>query len=83
MKIIGAGTTILMVIGKQRIPLVTLQSAAQVKKTLLWTRGFDTAIEGASALLDYCNEQGLKPKGRVIGKKRCPELAGMKANYSK
>jgi hypothetical protein len=83
MRLIVTKTTVAVVVGKERIPLVTLQTPAEAMKALKWTRKHDTVIEGASALLDYCKGQGLKPKGRAIGKKRCLELAGLKANYSK
>lgn len=82
MRLIVTKHTVLAVIGKERIPLVTLESPAQAMKALKWTRKHDTVIEGASALLDYCKGKGLKPKGRAVGKKRCPELAGLKTNYT-
>jgi hypothetical protein len=83
MRLIVTKQTVMVVVGKERIPLVTLDSTTQAMKALKWTRKHDTVIEGASALLDYCKGKGLRPKGRAIGKKRCAELAGMKANYSK
>lgn len=82
MRLIVTKQTVFVIIGKERIPLVTLDSHTKACQALRWTRGKDSVIEGASALLDYCKGQGLKSKGRAIGKKRCPELAGIKANYS-
>jgi hypothetical protein len=82
MRLIVTKNTVLVVIGKERIPLVTLKSTTQAMKALKWTRKHDTVIEGASKLLDYCKGKGLKPKGRAIGKKRCLELAGLKTNYT-
>lgn len=81
MRIVAIQNTVAIVVGQKRIPLVTLESTQQTLHALRWTRKFETAIEGASALLDYCNGKGLKPKGRKIAKKHCPELAGLKANY--
>lgn len=82
MRLIVARNTVIVVIGKERIPIVTLDTTAQAMRALKWTRKHDTVIEGASALLDYCKGKGLRPKGRAIGKKRCPELAGLKTNYT-
>jgi hypothetical protein len=83
MRLVVTKNTVLVIIGKERIPLVTLDSTAQAMRALKWTRKHDTVIEGASKLLDYCKGKGLRPKGRAIGKKQCAGLAGMKANYSK
>lgn len=83
MRLIVTKNTVLVVIGKKRIPLVTLDSTAQAMRALKWTRKHDSVIGGASALLDYCRGKGLKPKGRAVAKKRCPELAGLRINYSK
>lgn len=82
MKLIVTKNTVSVVVGKERIPLVTLDSHAKACQALRWTRRKGDVIEGASALLDYCKGLGLKPKGRAIGKKRCTGLAGLKANYS-
>ena len=82
MRLIVARNTVLVVVGKERIPLVTLDTTAKAMKALRWTRKHDSVVAGASALLDYCKGQGLRPKGRAIGKKRCEELAGRKANYT-
>jgi len=82
MRLVVAKQTVLVVIGKERIPLVTLDTPTKAMKALKWTRKHDSVIGGASALLDYCKGKGLKPKGRAVGKKRCPELAGLKVNYT-
>lgn len=82
MRLVVTKHTVLVVIGKDRIPLVTLDSYAKACQALRWTRQKGDVIEGASTLLDYCKGQGLKPKGRAIGKKRCAGLSGQKANYS-
>jgi len=83
MRLIVAKNTVLVVVGKERIPLVTLDTTAQAMKALKWTRKHDSVITGASALLDYCKGKGLKPKGRAVGKKRCSGLAGLRINYTK
>lgn len=83
MRLIVTKNTVSVVIGKERIPLVTLGSTTEAMRALKWTRKHDSVIGGASALLDYCKGKGLRPKGRAIAKKRCPELAGLRNNYSK
>ena len=83
MRLVVTRNTVMVIIGKERIPLVTLDTTAQAMKALKWTRKHDTVIEGASALLDYCKGKGLRPKGRAIAKKRCPERAGQRINYAK
>jgi hypothetical protein len=82
MRLIVTRQTVMVVVGKERIPLVTLDTTAQAMKALKWTRKHDSVIEGASALLDYCKGKGLKPKGRAVAKKRCLELAGQRINYT-
>lgn len=81
MRLISVKNTVVVVVGKNRIPLVTLDSPQQAFRALRWTRRFETAVEGASALLTYCRGKGLKPKGRVIAEKRCSELAGLRTDY--
>jgi len=81
MRLIATKNTVILATERERIHLVTLQSPEQAMRALKWTRKYGTAAEGAGALLNYCKDKGLKPKGRAITKKRCTELAGMKANY--
>lgn len=83
MRLIVVRQTVIVVVGKERIPLVTLDTTGQAMRALKWTRKHDTVIGGASALLDYCKGKGLRPKGRAIAKKRCLELAGKRINYTK
>ena len=81
MKIIATKNTVMVIVGQSHIPLVTLDSPAAAMRAVKWTRRHESAVEGASALLDYCKERGLTPKGRGIAKKYCPALAGLRADY--
>ena len=81
MKIVAIKNSVVVVVGRTPITLVTLSSPAAAMKAVKWTRTKETATEGASAILDYCKEKGMTPKGRGIAKKYCPALAGLRADY--
>lgn len=82
MKIIAVRNTVSLVTNNnERLPLVTLSTAAQALHALKWTRRFDNAAEGATGLITYCNDKGMKPRGRKVSKKRCADLAGLKIDW--
>ncbi|MEA3339210.1 MAG: hypothetical protein U9R15_04525 [Chloroflexota bacterium] len=81
MKIVAIRNTVIVVVAGQNIPLVTLNNPKSAMKAVKWTRKYESAVEGATALLDYCKGHGLKPKGRKIAKKYCPALSGLRADY--